>query len=423
MRRPAGHGEPGGAGTARAASAWLHAKLPRGCLACGNAMVVNSTRAGSVRQNEVLYIRGCSATAKVRRFRQCFRAFRCGARFTCVCNSECGSGPAAAAPKAHVLDGVADETPCCASRFDPPLTGCEQGGIAHASPAAAIAFLHEGFASTQTAFEEFVPSCGPPSAVSAATNFSSSLHSRSSMAKTNYRWEARRIDGFLAQLIRYVASGHYFYVTGRIPVARVRRTRVFPPHRPQPDRPVRHRQAPLGQSPPPARGYGRHPLPAAQPLLPLDRHARQARPLHRPRHHHPRHPPPSPASRRLCRPLHLLRTRETLEGLRTPGPRDLRQPTSPHARPGHPNEPPVPGSTGARIPPTPLATLRTRPPTTGHDCQSSESPTTLRRVRFNKTAHDAAIHCFRVAKSCPKASMLGSTPACSRYSICSENGP
>lgn len=37
------------------------------------------------------------------------------------------------------------------------------------------------------------------------------------MAKTNYRWEARSIDGFLAQLIRYVASGHYFYVTGRIP--------------------------------------------------------------------------------------------------------------------------------------------------------------------------------------------------------------
>ncbi len=37
------------------------------------------------------------------------------------------------------------------------------------------------------------------------------------MAKTNYRWEAKSIDGFLAQLIRYVASGHYFYVTGRIP--------------------------------------------------------------------------------------------------------------------------------------------------------------------------------------------------------------
>jgi hypothetical protein len=37
------------------------------------------------------------------------------------------------------------------------------------------------------------------------------------MAKTNYRCEARSIDGFLAQLIRYVASGHYFYVTGRIP--------------------------------------------------------------------------------------------------------------------------------------------------------------------------------------------------------------
>ncbi len=37
------------------------------------------------------------------------------------------------------------------------------------------------------------------------------------MAKRNYRYETRSIDGFLAQLIRYVASGHYFYVTGRIP--------------------------------------------------------------------------------------------------------------------------------------------------------------------------------------------------------------
>lgn len=37
------------------------------------------------------------------------------------------------------------------------------------------------------------------------------------MAKTNYRCETRNVDAFLAQLVRYVASGHYFYVTGRIP--------------------------------------------------------------------------------------------------------------------------------------------------------------------------------------------------------------
>ncbi|MCB0325192.1 MAG: hypothetical protein KDD69_16530, partial [Bdellovibrionales bacterium] len=34
---------------------------------------------------------------------------------------------------------------------------------------------------------------------------------------TTYRCEAETLDGFLAQLVRYVASGHYFYVTGRIP--------------------------------------------------------------------------------------------------------------------------------------------------------------------------------------------------------------
>ena len=37
------------------------------------------------------------------------------------------------------------------------------------------------------------------------------------MTKTNYQCEARSLDGFIAQLIRYVASGHYFYHTGRIP--------------------------------------------------------------------------------------------------------------------------------------------------------------------------------------------------------------
>ncbi|WP_425395419.1 hypothetical protein [Aeoliella sp.] len=34
---------------------------------------------------------------------------------------------------------------------------------------------------------------------------------------TAYRCEAATLDGFLAQLVRYVASGHYFYVTGKVP--------------------------------------------------------------------------------------------------------------------------------------------------------------------------------------------------------------
>ena len=29
--------------------------------------------------------------------------------------------------------------------------------------------------------------------------------------------KARSVDAFLSQLIRYVSSGHYFYITGRIP--------------------------------------------------------------------------------------------------------------------------------------------------------------------------------------------------------------
>lgn len=38
------------------------------------------------------------------------------------------------------------------------------------------------------------------------------------MAKTwRYQYEARSADGFLAQLIRYINAGHFFYVSGRIP--------------------------------------------------------------------------------------------------------------------------------------------------------------------------------------------------------------
>jgi hypothetical protein len=62
-------------------------------------------------------------------------------------------------------------------------------------------------------------------------------------------------------------------------------------------------------------------------------------------------PPSSPSAARpstwaATQSVHLLRTRETLESLRTPGPGNLRQPASRHARPGHPNQPPVPGSNG-----------------------------------------------------------------------------
>lgn len=35
--------------------------------------------------------------------------------------------------------------------------------------------------------------------------------------RTVYRCETKTLDGFLAQLVRYVASGHYFYVTGKVP--------------------------------------------------------------------------------------------------------------------------------------------------------------------------------------------------------------
>ncbi len=37
------------------------------------------------------------------------------------------------------------------------------------------------------------------------------------MPTVNYLCEARSIDAFLAQLVRYVSSGHYFYIRCRIP--------------------------------------------------------------------------------------------------------------------------------------------------------------------------------------------------------------
>ena len=37
------------------------------------------------------------------------------------------------------------------------------------------------------------------------------------MVSTDYRCEAKSLDAFVAQLIRYVCSGHYFYFTSRIP--------------------------------------------------------------------------------------------------------------------------------------------------------------------------------------------------------------
>ncbi len=40
------------------------------------------------------------------------------------------------------------------------------------------------------------------------------------MASWQYRFEAVSIDGFVEQLVRYVNTGHYFYVTGRIPAGK-----------------------------------------------------------------------------------------------------------------------------------------------------------------------------------------------------------
>ena len=37
------------------------------------------------------------------------------------------------------------------------------------------------------------------------------------MATYSYRCEAKSIDAFLAQLCRYISSGHYFYITARVP--------------------------------------------------------------------------------------------------------------------------------------------------------------------------------------------------------------
>jgi hypothetical protein len=38
--------------------------------------------------------------------------------------------------------------------------------------------------------------------------------------QANYRYEAVSVDGFVEQLVRYVNTGHYFYVTGHIPEAK-----------------------------------------------------------------------------------------------------------------------------------------------------------------------------------------------------------
>ncbi len=48
--------------------------------------------------------------------------------------------------------------------------------------------------------------------------------------------------------------------------------------------------------------------------------------------------------------------------------------------PGHPHQPPVPGSTGARIPPTYLATPRTRPPANDRDRQGRKPQTAVCRL-------------------------------------------
>lgn len=35
-----------------------------------------------------------------------------------------------------------------------------------------------------------------------------------------YRWLASSVDGFIEQLVRYINGGHYFYVTGRMPLGK-----------------------------------------------------------------------------------------------------------------------------------------------------------------------------------------------------------
>ena len=43
------------------------------------------------------------------------------------------------------------------------------------------------------------------------------------MATFAYQCEATSVSGFLAQLVRYVAAGHYFYITGVIPERKIPR--------------------------------------------------------------------------------------------------------------------------------------------------------------------------------------------------------
>lgn len=50
------------------------------------------------------------------------------------------------------------------------------------------------------------------------------------------------------------------------------------------------------------------------------------------------------------------------------------------------DQPPVPGNTGARMPPTPLATLRTTSPTTGRDLQGSN-------LAFQNPQQPGALRC------------------------------
>ena len=49
----------------------------------------------------------------------------------------------------------------------------------------------------------------------------SSEERRSSKASWQYRYQAVSIDGFVEQLVRYVNTGHYFYVTGCVPVGKL----------------------------------------------------------------------------------------------------------------------------------------------------------------------------------------------------------
>ena len=48
------------------------------------------------------------------------------------------------------------------------------------------------------------------------------------MASWQYRYEAASVEGFVEQLVRYINTGHVFYVTGTIPAHKAAPTTAAP---------------------------------------------------------------------------------------------------------------------------------------------------------------------------------------------------